>query len=186
MAVRKFIVLAVLFVSIDVRAQSAPDQLIESNFPITDIATIVSNGTGIAQDQTWGRPRALQSYDGSTVLLYAQGLPDLILPKHDEVWLFRNANTPTGWSTEFKDTATYPRVRILPKPSGSGIGSNVDMNYAHHWPYKMYGRYYMVAQEAAIPRRRTSTSTFWGNRTTASPGLGGVFCTSPKESRSIS
>lgn len=147
MALRRLIVLAVLLLSIRAHAQSVPDQLAESNSPITDVAIIVSNGTGdVTDNQTWGRPRALLTYNLATVLLYAQGLPELINPKHDEVWLFRNPNTPTGYSTEYTGAAP---VRIL--PAVSGIGSNVDMNYAHHWPYKMHGRYYMVAQEAADP-----------------------------------
>lgn len=126
-------------------AQVVPDKLVESNSPLVDIAVIADGGTDV--NQTWGRPRVLQSYDGTQVLLYAQGLPDLTAAAlRDQIWLFRNENDPTGWSTEYD---LFPKVRILPSPSG--IGSDTTKNYAHQWPYKAHGRYYMIAQEAANP-----------------------------------
>jgi hypothetical protein len=148
MAVRNLVFLACLLTAVVAAAQSAPDQLAESNSPITPIA-IVANGGGDV-NQTWGRPRVLQSFDDTKVLMYAQGLPDLsVAVKHDQIWLFRNPNTPTGWSTEY---TLNPKVRILPAPAatagGTAPGMNLDANYAHQWPYKMHGRYYMVAQEA--------------------------------------
>lgn len=147
MKLRTLLFVASLLSAAIAAAQSAPDQLNEGNWPITPIAIIVNGGGDVGE--TWGRPRALQSYDGSVVLLYAQGLPDLSAnPKHDQIWLFRNPNNSTGWSTEYN---AYPKVRILPGPPGSGVGSDASRNYAHHWPYKMHGRYYMVAQEVGDP-----------------------------------
>ena len=143
MALRKLALLSLMLLSLHAFGQAVPSQLVESNFPTVDIAILADNNIG-GVPQTWGRPRALQTYDAATVLLYAQGLPELNAPLPDEVWLFTNPNTPTGWST------AYTRVkRIL--PTTSGVGSDVNMNYAHHWPYKMHNRYYMVAQEAATP-----------------------------------
>jgi hypothetical protein len=147
MALRKLTLLSLVLLSLYASGQAVPSQLVESNSPATPVATILDNSTidDGAEDQSWGRPRALQTYDLSTVLLYAQGLPELVAPKHDEVWLFTNPNTPTGWSTKYSKVK-----RILPASSGT-VGADPNLNYAHHWPYKLHNRYYMLAQEAGDP-----------------------------------
>jgi len=131
----------VLAAAAGVMAQTAPDQLAESNAAVPKIAVIADGA-----NQTWGRPRVLQSFDGTQVLLYAQGLPDVTAATlYDQIWLFRNENDANGWSSKYDLAAP---VRILPK-SGTGIGSATDHNYPHHWPYKLFGRYYMIVQDIA-------------------------------------
>ena len=139
---RPWVRIAITLIAFNAFGQTAPDQLAESNAASPKIVTIADGAS-----QTWGRPRVLQSFDGTQVLLYAQGLPNTgANPLYDQIWLFRNENDATGWNSKY-DAA--PAVRILPSTSGSGVGSALDHNYPHHWPYKLFGRYYMIVQDIA-------------------------------------
>jgi len=140
--------IAIVLGAWSVFAQTAPDQLAESSAASPQIA-VVADGNMIpnGKPQTWGRPRVLQAFGGTEVLLYAQGLPDTTASVlYDQIWLFRNENDAGGWSSKY-DLGTP--VRILPSPSGSALGSAPDHNYPHHWPYKLFGRYYMIVQDIA-------------------------------------
>jgi hypothetical protein len=137
-----------LLLSTAAGAQVAPSQLAESNASPA-IVTVADGGADV--NQTWGRPRVLQSFDGLRVLMYAQGLPNLNAnPLLDQIWLFRNENDAGGWSSVYNSEA---KVRILPTPNPSPTlpantpGLATTHNYPHHWPYKLHGRYYMVVQD---------------------------------------